>query len=253
MNIYSLAYYRHDASGYESERAGTSQGIFFSNFIPTVIRACRVVFRDWEIRIHHDERVKETASWPLIERCAKAGMLRLVAMGEAKTLCGSMLWRLTPLGDPDVEWVACRDIDSLPMHRDRLMIEQAMVAGAGVHAILDSESHSGPLMGGMIAVRAKCSEVFKSTPQQGFDLTHHGSDQRWLNALVWPKVKAQTVIHQRRRDIQYPEAMMTLPALPQDTELDKVVRHLGAGYDRQRALSVMKSFYPDPEMDEVEK
>src|SRR3990167_7943028 len=123
MNVYSIAYYKHDASGYESARAGTSQGIFFNSIIPTVIRAFRVVFRDWELRIHHDERVRASAAWPLIERCAKAVLLKLVPMGEAKTLCGSMLWRLLPLHEPGVEWVACRDVDSLPMHRDRRMIE----------------------------------------------------------------------------------------------------------------------------------
>lgn len=255
INVYSLAFFRSDASGYESERAGTSRGIFFQNFIPSVIRAFRVVWGGWELRIHHDERVKDRECWPLLDRCARAGLLKLVPMGEAKELCSAMLWRLKPLQDPDLDradWVVCRDVDSLPMHRDRKMVEQAIQMGAIAHAILDSESHSGPLMGGMTAFRRTTCELFSADLRDGIDMDKHGADQRYLNREIWPHVKAKTLIHQRRRDIQYPDAMKTLPVAPQETELDKVVRHVGAGYPRELADKVLRELYPDPELDAIE-
>ena len=36
--IVSLAFFRNDASGYESERAGDARGRFFINFLPTLVR-----------------------------------------------------------------------------------------------------------------------------------------------------------------------------------------------------------------------
>ena len=249
--VYSLAFFRSDASGYESPRAGTSQSIFFDNFVLSVVRACRVVFRDWEIRIHHDERVKDRASWPFLDRCARAELIKLVPMGEAKELCTAMAWRLEPLKDPSVDWVVCRDLDSMPMHRDRKMIEQAIALGAKTHLILDSESHSG-LMGGMSAFHHDTLSYFQSSTRDGIDMNVHGADQRYLNREIWPHVKQSTVIHQRRRDIQYPEAMKALPVAPQETELDKVVRHIGAGFNRELAMEVLKRLYPDPELDKLE-
>ena len=251
MNVYSLAFFRSEFSGYESPRAGTSQSIFFDNFLPSVVRAFRAVWKGWELRIHHDERCKDRSNWPLLERCAKAGMLRLVPMGESKTLCGSMLHRLEPINDSSVEWMVCRDVDSLPMHRDRKMIEQAIALGAKTHLILDSESHSG-LMGGMSAFHHDTLPYFQASTRDGIDMNQHGADQRYLNREIWPHVRSETVIHQRRRDIQYPEAMKTFPVAPQETELDKVVRHIGAGYNRELAMEVLKRLYPDPELDKLE-
>lgn len=259
MNIYSLAFFRSAQSGYESPRAGTSQSIFFDNFIPSVVRAFRVVWGGWELWIHHDDRVKDRSSWPFLVRCAEAGMLKLIPMGQTEPLCKSMLWRMQPLWLQDnldvtptpVHTVVCRDVDSLPMHRDRKMVEQAFSMGARCHAILDSESHSGPLMGGMVAFRGApiCQNALFDDKEIDFNV--HGSDQRWLNKWIWPSCKEGTIIHQRRRDIQYPEAMKTLPVAPQETELDKVVRHVGAGYPRELAMEVLKRLYPDPELDAI--
>jgi hypothetical protein len=172
-------------------------------------------------------------------------------MGESMALCRSMLWRIEPLKDARVEWVVCRDVDSLPMHRDRKMVEAAIAAGAKTHLLLDSESHSG-LMGGMSSFHVDTWKHFATSTYAGIDMDKHGADQHYLNREIWPHVKAQTLIHQRRRDIQYPDVMKTLPVAPQETPLDKVVRHVGAGFDRVKALEVMKEFYPDPEFDDIE-
>ena len=168
-----------------------------------------------------------------------------------------MLWRLNPLFDNTTatEWIICRDIDSLPMHRDRVMVEEAMQEKATAHAILDSESHSGPLMGGMTAfyaprLKEACKlgsfvtlDDFLATAKREINFDQHGADQRFLNTVVWPHVYQKTVIHQRREDVAYPKALVTKPVAPQTTELDKVVRHIGAGYPRERADEVLKNFH----------
>ena len=241
--IHSVSFFRSDSSGYESPRSGTSQGIFFKNFIKLLVYAHYAAFRGWELVIHHDDRVTAFDDFKFLDRCHDAGLLRLVYMGKANTLCGSMLWRMRPIWDSDADIVVCRDVDSLPMDRDRKMVEEFAQSGAVVHAILDSESHCGPLMGGMTAFRAK--EMRASFPDGLPDLKHidldkHGSDQRLLNTTVWPQLYRRTFIHQRREDIQYPEAMATKKVAEQTTDLDKVVRHIGAAYPREAAEAILK-------------
>lgn len=251
--VHSLSFFKSPQSGYESPRAGTSQGIFFLNFIPTTIRAHFAVWPDWELRIYHDRRVMEYPCWPWLERLAEAKMLTLVDKGETRDLCYGMLWRMEPLFDPDVEYFICRDIDSLPMHRDRAMVEEFIASGATAHCILDSESHSGPYMGGMVgwnAPKLRAALNVKSLDEMialygVIDLSIHGSDQRLLNGIMTARVGRETFIHQRRTDVLYPWAMKTQRVAPQLTSLDKIVRHIGAGYNREEAARVLATEHPE--------
>ena len=250
-----MALFRHEASGYESPRAGTSQGIFFKNFLPCLIRAHFVAFPGWQLWIHHDDRVMEWEYFKVYEKLCERRLIKLIPMGKAETLCGSMLWRMRPTFYPQVEFFISRDVDSLPMHRDRLMVEEAIQAGAALHAILDSESHSGPLMGGMTGYRPSAlRDAFpqvKSLPDfmvlaPDINFNRHGSDQEFLNSVVWPRLFQSAMIHQRRRDIQYSQAMRTRPVYPRVTALDKVIRHIGAGYPVEEARAVLDAIeYPE--------
>ena len=229
MNVHSIAFFKHEASAYESERAGVARGIFFHNFVKPLILAHRIVWDGWMLRVHHDDAVTSTACFQMLAAAEKRGDLQLVNCGKAVTLTGSMLWRLRPCYDEGVEWVVCRDLDSLPMHRDRLMVEQAIASGAKVHAILDSESHSGPLMGGMTAFHAPTFRSIVPTLPAFNEASFNalGADQRWLNGTLWPSLMSQAFIHQRRTDIAYPQAMRTARVLPQVTPLDKCANHVG--------------------------
>ena len=246
-NVYSLAFFRSDQSGYESERAGASQGRFFLNMLPMVVHAHSVTFPDFELRIHHDDRVMEFEYFHAMEEMNAEGLLRLVPMGPAKRLCSSMLWRLCPIWDEDVEYVVCRDVDSLPMHRDRKMIQDFMDSGATAHLILDSESHGG-LMGGMTAfhapkLRAKFPHIQNLDEllliDGTIDMNQHGADQIFLNRHIWPRVYKETLVHQRRQDVMYPNALKTLPVAPQVTELDKVITHVGAAFPIDKAMEAL--------------
>jgi hypothetical protein len=230
MNVVSYSFFRSEHSGYESANAGVARGIFFLNFIRVLVRAHWAVWgEDWQLRIHHDDRVQEFPCFKALQRMEAAGLLKLVDCGKAETLCGSMLWRLRPVWDPEVE-----EFVSHPDHPD-------------VHAILDSESHSGPLMGGMTAFNAHYlraqfvyPESFNTAAEaickdRGIDLNRHGADQRILNALIWPRAQDGTLIHQKRQDIAYPDALETRPVAPKVHPLDKLV-HIGADYPNRKAI-----------------
>lgn len=248
MKIISLSFFRHERSNYEIPACGVNQGIFFSNYIHSLLHAFWAVFgNEYWLEIAHDERVKEKREFRFLEELERRSLIRLRNCGEAKTLCGSMLWRMDPIFEPGVELVVCRDIDSLPMHRDRKMLEAFTASRGGVHVIHDSESHSGPLMGGMIAVKPEHFPFGKDeweAAKGAYDLSEHGSDQRFLNSFLYPKVASKLLVHTRRPTLSYP-CLRSYPALPQETPLDNVVKHIGAAFDTEKAMSVLANqVYP---------
>jgi hypothetical protein len=192
MNVVSYAFFRNDASAYESDRCGASKGKFFVGFLPAVVRAHHSVYPDYELRIHHDERVREYPYFRVLESLASRGMLRLVAMGEAHELCESMLWRLAPCWDESVDRVICRDVDSLSTPRERLAVEEWIAGGKPIHSIHDSPSHKGALiLGGLCGFRAEYIRSRFETVDflyywirwHGLPLTKLGDDQRALTRL----------------------------------------------------------------------
>lgn len=253
MKVFSLALFRHGASGYETPNCGTSQGRFFGNFMPWVVRAFLASFGTayWQLRIHHDDRLDTVPYGPTLRKLHTAGVLKLVDMGVAQTLCGSMLWRLQPLFEPDVELVACRDVDSMPMPRDHIMLAEFERSECIVHAILDSESHTGPLMGGMTAYKAdafrhlfpgRTSVADLLTLGPDINFNSHGSDQIFLNRVVWPRCMGRTMIHQPGEISRYPGAGASRKVAPKTTVLDRVVNHIGAGFDVERCKQALIEF-----------
>lgn len=249
MNVHSLAFFRDGASGYESPSCGVSQGIFFINFLRSVIRAHHAVWTGWELRIHHDDRVRAFPYFKAMERMHESGLLKLVPMGESKQLCRSMLWRMEPLFDPEVDVVICRDLDSLPMERDRVMVEAFICSRAIIHGINDSESHSIPMLGGMVGFKAKRFREVMPLEElrdsiNAFDLSVHGSDQRFLNQVVHPRFANSLMSHTRRNTVSY-DCMRAYPVEPQVTPLDNVIRHIGAAFSVDEAMKVLDAMdYP---------
>lgn len=243
--VVSLSFFRNAASGYESPACGTSQGIFFMNFLATVIRAHHVAFPGWGLTIHHDDRVMHLPYFPALMNMNDKGLINLQFMGSAPTLAAAMLWRLEPLYDQEIEVVAVRDIDSLPMERDYKMLE-AFLANprATSHVLHDSESHSGPYMGGMSAWRS--ADFRAALPRAEFDqllstwqprLVAHGADQHFLNEVIYPRMQKGLLVHTKRNTMRYP-CYRAVPALPQETELDKVIAHVGAAFPREPVLDI---------------
>ena len=195
MKVVSYSFYRDAASAYESERCGAARGIFFINYLRATVRAHHSIFPDWQLRIHHDERVTEFPYWKAMERMESVGLMMLVPMGESKSLCSSMAWRMRPIWDEAVSHVLCRDIDSLVTWREKKAIDRWVTSGHAVHAIHDSVSHTG-LMGGMVGFNT--SKVRDRMPRPPEYMPTHGDDQRWLNSYVEPLFRSDTLYDDTR-------------------------------------------------------
>lgn len=228
----SYSFFRHPAANYESERCGASRGVFYANFLPALVRAHQACFKGWELRIHHDDRVREQGYFRVLEEMARRGMLRLVPMGAAETLCGAMLWRMKPLWDDAVTHVICRDIDSLPSVRERKAVDKWEAAQKFVSALHDSVSHNGTqLMGGMIGFFRKSPAIVAQhvaptwgqflarMALSGVDFNRHGADQLFLNRLG---IAQEHIVNESRETIGP-------PADPRDI-CDGEARHIGGAF-----------------------
>lgn len=200
MNVFSVAFFRNWASGYESERAGAGRGVFFVNYLRSLVRNHWAVWSDWKLWIHHDEKAREFPYWKCIEKMADRGLLRIFYMGEAKKLCEAMLWRMIPCWNTDVSRVLCRDLDSLSTPRERRAVDKWISSEKAVSALHDSESHSSTaLMGGLVGFKSEWVREHWNTylyliwkaKAHGIDLTYHGSDQNLLNTEVLPYALAE--------------------------------------------------------------
>jgi hypothetical protein len=221
VNIYSVAFFRSDASAYESERAGAGRGVFFVNYLRSLVRAFWIVYGPdgWRLEIRHDDRVREFAYFKALERMQDAGLLKLIPKGPVPSLCGGMLWRMDPLWEPETKYLLCRDLDALPTFREKRAVNRWIDYGVhSIHSIHDSVSHAGcGLMGGLVGFDAPiCRDKIPRPPYES--LNTHGDDQRWLMSTVAPLFEGGI-----RQDT--PDTLG-----PRDHALDVLGSHLGGAF-----------------------
>ena len=235
-HVVSLALFRHHASAYEKPGVGSWRGRFFALYLPVIVRAYRLAYPGWEIRIHHDSSVFDNAYGDALFGLANAGLVNLVHVADAPpSLAGASLWRMMPLDDPSVSVVVTRDVDSLPTHREAAFVREFLASDAVVQSVHDSPAHDG-LMTGMLA--------FKVAPLRGLgwtgvydrlvhagrndylDFDVHETDQIILNRHLLPSV---------RPHLRETKAFRT----PSSSPLELVAKHMGSPFDHLAAMEVL--------------
>ena len=247
MKVMSYALYWRANSRYEHPNAGAWTGFrFYPSFLPTLVRAHHVVFPGYELRIHHDGCIATCYYGQALIELSNRGLVKLCYRGPASTLCGPMLWRLAPIWQDGVEFVFCRDVDALPMPRERIAVEEFVrQPHIAAHAIYDSPQHGNGLCGGMIGFNTHRFRMVTGIGSLAalyaagvdFDLDVPGADQELLNAHVLPRLDGHLM---RRRDI------------PPGDGLDALAPHIGIGYARAPVLDFCKGKGRTDEIEEVE-
>ena len=143
----------------------------------------------WRLRVYADNKVTKTETGIDIVRFATDRLIDAVYMGPA-IRCKAMLWRIAPVFDKGAEYVFCRDLDCVPMPRDRAVMEQFIASGATVHTVHDNTLHVG-IMGGLCGFHApsfrestgfhSLDQVYAYAPWANWEI--HGMDQNVLNLI----------------------------------------------------------------------
>lgn len=173
-----------------------SQHRLADQHLPVLVRAHHALFPGWELRIHHDEALYTSNYGAVLKGLERQGLVKLVYVPSNPNdgKCKKMLWRLLPLWDEDVDYVFCRDVDSLPTWRERCADEEFIASGCAAGVIHDDPMHSH-LMGGLCHFDARMFRKIVDLPFDQFiktvnldgtvrDWHKHGSDQDFLNKYV---------------------------------------------------------------------
>lgn len=244
-------------------------GDSYSQYVRAFIRAHLNLFpidQGWFLRVHYDDVMLATSTGNLLRHYAWDSLIELRHMGESKGKCHSMVWRLNPVFDEDVSHVFSRDLDAIPMPRDRAVCEQFIASGADMGTAHDNIHHVG-VMGGLChfnAAKFKTATAFKSLDDiynlvRGIDWDRHGADQDVLNRIisVWTNItllehrysgwsKGSSSNNGKRPAGQYHCDAYSKPlpdtgiapklSLENLTAADALGNHLGcAGYDHEHA------------------
>lgn len=246
-DVVSLALFRHERSSYEHPNAGEGRGRFFTNCLPAILRGFAACFHGWIVRIHHDDSIYQTYYGDVLFDLASRAEIELVDCGKAETLCGSMLWRLKPASDPKVGRFLCRDIDAMPSPREAEAVREWVKSGMAVHAIHDSESHTG-YMGGMMGFRSDAlrdafgadvyGEAIRFAKDVGLDLNTHGDDQRVLNRMFQPRLASSTFCSFDPKKLPHSQFRVAAAIPERSSPLDKAASHIGGCFDRVGAVGV---------------
>jgi hypothetical protein len=197
----------------------------FTSYLPAVIRGHLSAYAGWELWIHHDSSLYSCDYGDTLVRLSKAGKIKLIYCGEAYRLCEAMLWRMKPIWEEDVEWVATRDVDAVPQPRDWRCLENFVANAGTVQVIHDSESHSG-LMGGTACynagrLRARIGhgtwEQFRADAEK-WGVSDYGTDQKFL-----------------KHTIKEADSVVRFP--PREDPRDHIAPHIGGAGPAQPVIS----------------
>jgi len=191
MNIAAYSLFGHSKS--------YDRTTYYCQFLAGVVRAHHNLFPGWELWIHHD-----TENTARLQGYARENLVKLVDCGRVVQPCIAMLWRMKPVWEPDVRYALCRDIDSLPMPKDRRMVEAFVQSGLAAHSEGDNPSHTAHFMGGMCGFLApelraltglNSWDEFMAASKVNMAAATGGADQEHLYSVLWNKLAAHTLHH----------------------------------------------------------
>jgi len=215
MKIISMALFALDEARHSVANSGRC---WYYGYLPAVVRAHLSCFPGWQLWIYHDASIYSHPYGEVLLRLHIAGHIRLIYAGEASRVCEAMLWRFRPCWEPDVQCVAPRDVDALPMPRDFRALEKFSASGKRLMTIHDSVSHCG-IMGGLSAFNV---EAFRRTVTAA-------TWEDWIKACTVDLAKQGGDQHYLARTFGEADIIHRFP--PRDDVRDCIGSHLGGACD----------------------
>lgn len=243
------------------------------------IRFNRILYPDWVNVLNLDNATYNSPYKPIFDWHVSKGWLKLNMCPDGEPLCKAMLWRLKTVFSyvhPHWEYshVICRDLDSISTYREAQMVQQWIDEDKAMHCITDSISHTIPMMGGMIGFRpGYVNDIMRLNinPENawekllslatGIDYSVKGSDQDFLNRVMYPKLCQNATEHfikGRPHDLiegngrHYSISDVDINVDPKFKETNLLAGHVGAaGFYEAPTMKFLH--YEDPFRDEYQE
>ena len=149
----------------------------------------KVIYPEWIARFYVGTSVpKET-----LEKLFLNGS-EVVDMGIPGDWTG-MFWRFLPAGDPDVEAMISRDVDSRLSFRESEAVAAWFKSMKGFHIMRDHPCHATEILGGMWGVRGGMLRNMKQLIDEYNKGDFWQVDQNFLREKIYPLVKLNSCVH----------------------------------------------------------
>lgn len=262
--------------------SGQNYHVYLSNYVLAHLNLFPVI-DGWELHVHVDDITINSNYGRFLTRVSsRVDSIKTLMMGSAG-LTKAMLWRMRPVFSSTIQYSFCRDIDCIPMPRDRAICDTFIASNCAVHAPADSMSHAG-VMGGMCGFKNSAfriitgieslDELYAFAKKSEAEWAQHGTDQLVLNRLI-DRADGPTLLEHRyngwhagpgkypaRKAGEYRCKSWSTPVPDKgksklspelQAQADLLANHLGAaGYD-VAAARVFWTEHGDPEISKLVK
>ncbi|CAF0787175.1 unnamed protein product [Adineta ricciae] len=168
-------------------------------FLNELINDMNVVYSDgFVLRVHHDDTIgfrdvicPFECQHPNVDFCSMSSKLYIPPK----------IWRFIPAGDPLVDIMMSRDLDSALTPRERSSVDAWLASNKSFHAMRDHPMHGVPMLGGMWGFRPASNPelrhmIHKKVHQEDLVRQYGGrGDQTFLAQQVWPHAKSDILVH----------------------------------------------------------
>lgn len=178
-------------------------------------------YPEWILRIYHDETIPKDLVCSIECTYSFVDFCNTSALGNLGRLSGyipAKIWRFLPIGDPLVDIIASRDLDSPLTQREVDAVTDWLSSGKAWHVMRDHPFHVAPMLGkkiffqpidhqrsfspgGTWAFRSALNRLFGQTIQKKIlDRSligrYHGvDDQTFLKDYIWPRIQNDLLAH----------------------------------------------------------
>lgn len=182
---------------------------------------------------------------------------------EEMPLCKAMLTRMKPIFIDGVDYVFCRDADSLITSSEVVAIREFIESGLTLHGINDNPAHSVPLLGGLCGFRCqplrdKYNSWENLLARSPIEIDKRGSDQVFLTGIVYPHFVDQLYTHYGNSPVpqwaQTREKLIKFNPSEPYWHSDLCISFCGsAGVNDMETIRFFKQFDTENEFEEIAK
>jgi hypothetical protein len=147
------------------------------------------VYPGWIARMYVSQEIPLSC----IDRLQQCGAE--VVVKERTGLIDGMFWRFLPAGEPDVDAVAVRDVDSRLTHREFAAVEEWLESGFSLHIMRDHPLHKVPVLGGAWGCRGRSIPDIESLIDGWKLWAKKGQDQDFLRDTIYPRFRYDCMVH----------------------------------------------------------
>lgn len=147
---------------------------------------------DWKCRFYLGGTPLRQGLGALLEPFPNA---EVVPMPHSSENQSATFWRFLALREKGHEALVFRDVDSRPIERERLAVQQWLDSDRDFHVIRDHRRHGVPMLAGLWGVKGPGLDRIRHRVPQYLAGAHYQVDQQWLSSIVWGHARLSLMQH----------------------------------------------------------